>query len=327
MTTMSKNISKFVSKRLTNRRHLANGIPNLGQNYYYDGTIENDELVAKQGAVNIPIISYGSGSAGDALLAGDAVLDMTAFGEKWNKANVVGGSTGLEYWDSPFKYSSAVSDYYWEVDELNYRYLENMWLFDADFNQGFAKLIYDAGVLQGLSELLIYDTENTETVEAVKSYIGIIAPFVGDNLLSNDQSTFDTDTTGDWGAFKMAVSYNATEKWMEVESVEANNYANFVNNDIFPSYDYYFISIDFKKLSGTVDNAVLSVQVGGATPEMDGGNITDEFKTFTYEGYIDYDDLVFYPSRNNATVAVGTIFAADNIIVKRKYKNYYENEA
>jgi len=138
----------------------------FGEDYRYE--FNGTELVTKYGDRNIPIVSYGSGSAGDTELAADAVLDLSAFGigdgAPYDKRNYVGNSFGFEEnWDYPFldlyddSNPANGTTCHWTVNELNYRLLEAQWV-AGDLKQLYAKLIFENETLQGLTELFIYDS-------------------------------------------------------------------------------------------------------------------------------------------------------------------------
>jgi uncharacterized protein (TIGR02145 family) len=147
----------------------------LWPDHFYDiKYISNGYLIDKSGNTNIQIIDYGSGAPGNSLLADDAIVDLSGFGTTYDKSYYYGNSEGKdENWDSPFPFYDSENPTHWRVDELHLRDLEKQSLIEP-FNQLFAGLIYNEGVLQGLNKLIIYNTAVSNfTTYTICDYLNI----------------------------------------------------------------------------------------------------------------------------------------------------------
>lgn len=159
-------LSLAINTSVTTSTDAISGVPASDYYYKFNGVT----LELKTGDNSIPIISYGSGSAGDAYLVGDAIIDLSAFGTTYDKSYYLGNSEAkAENWDYPFTYFDVANPSHWKISELNYRLIEVQKI--GNLKQLYAKLIYDEEVLQGLTELLMYDTPVVDET-GVKSYIG-----------------------------------------------------------------------------------------------------------------------------------------------------------
>ena len=112
------------------------------------------------------------GDVVDGMLTDESLIDMSEFGNVWDKRYYLGNPFGLEArWDYPFLHYNEANTYEWNVVELNYYWLQDMWRLAGAFNYCFAVLDYSYAVCNGLLELYI-------TKEPLTDYAPIMASFI-----------------------------------------------------------------------------------------------------------------------------------------------------
>lgn len=141
---------------------------------------EGTDLINAKGGVSIPYIS-GSGL--------DQIFDFSVLGDvRLNKSNTTYWGSSINSWF----YYNVSNPYHFKLKDFHYRYLEDQLINTT--NRYFAKITYVNEVLLSVDELLIYSTEQIgESLLNIKSYIGILQDFYGDNILVNGSFSVDSN--------------------------------------------------------------------------------------------------------------------------------------
>ena len=288
----------------------------FGEDYRFefDGTI----LKSLFGTKTIPITDLGSSTS--TYLAGDAKVDLSAFGITYDKSYFFGNSSGKsENWDYPFTYFNAANTTEWLVSELNFRLIETQSL--TTLSKLYAKLIYEDEVLQGLSELFIYDASQVDAT-AVKSYIGIIEDGYGNNVILDP--TFDL--LEDW-TFSDGATGSAVDGVVTLDNL-AVNWTGFT---FYQGIDVLQIATDkilFQVFVNELD-PVYDLRVTVQQRSLDNDFMSFEIREVLSLGLNTFEVNVSDFQRGTVgffSLGVPNHFKISNPVLRQYYTNYYEGE-
>jgi hypothetical protein len=173
--------------------------PNFDQlDFYWKGRFDGNDLINEVGT-NIPYVS-GSGL--------DAIYNFGVLsGNKWDKGSYVGNAFALpEIYDFPYPSeiyydnTSATTRKYWKLKDFHYRFIQTQLDVTPQIlnNIYFATLNYSATVLQSVTEIISYNIEQTgSALNRLKTHIGILPDYYGDNEVTNGDFANSTGGLGD----------------------------------------------------------------------------------------------------------------------------------
>lgn len=294
------------------KQQFINRIPK--SDYYFStSNITNDTLIASGsvGDKNIPIISYGSGDPNDKYLTGDAVLDLSAFGITYDKSYYVGNSEGkAENWDYPFPYFDVANPTYRTVNELNYRKIEAQRV--GDLKQLYSKLHFENEVLQGMSELLIYDSAVVDEA-GVLDYIGVIDEQKGSELLTDISN-------GSLFPFEI---FTKTSNNSFAGTNESGGFGLCQSNEIvIENSQKYVVAGTLTKISGNLESKI----------KFDRIELSATYSNIVEISEGNFEEILIANIDDNAflNLYVNNDFDVEievtNLSVKKYYENYYKNE-
>lgn len=116
-------------------------------------------------------VNVVSGDVVNGLLEPSGIINMSEYGEVWDKRYHYGNPDGLPVrWDYPFMHYNEQQPFEWLARELNYNYLQHMWLGEGSFDYAFAVLHYNKeGACAGMLELFAGKAPLTKYVCAFMS--------------------------------------------------------------------------------------------------------------------------------------------------------------
>jgi hypothetical protein len=243
---------------------------------------------------------------------GDDILDFSIFNDdRFDKGAVVGNSLGLpEYYNSPlddyFYYddTSQTTRRYWKLKDFHYFYVQRQTditprLLNNEFFLKAKATTDTSNVIDSISELLIYSTEQTDNnLSKLRKYIGI-------------QDDFEINIY-DFGGFITDSWIARTGGSIDSEYTISGNGA-FTNNKIFAS------GVKYRLLVASDDFSNVNSFYGSGSSGTDWFYITSDFEDNIFvaggDGVVD----------RGIVINTSGQFTVETICVCQIYENYYKS--
>jgi len=310
----NRNLKRFQPKLFGNK----GGIPNPSDaGFYWTGEYDGTDLVNRNGT-NVPLVS-GSGL--------DAIYDFGVLGDaRLDKGSYVGNAFALpENYDFPYPSeiyynpATAATRKHWKLKDFHYRFIQTQMDIAPQLinNIYFADLNYTATVLQNISQLIIYNTEQIGSdLDILLRIIGILPDYLGvERILDGGfTNTANWTTTAPW---TISGGFAIYDKTVNGNLYQADQVGQLNVGELIQ------ICYDISNLStGTTIMRLIG---------SNGGQIIDEL-LMSVNGSHDIEAVI-----SNAPISLGTIglrafassgsaFNVTNFSVKRKFNDYYKSE-
>lgn len=286
------------------RRIGAKNYPTQNLQGRYVQLIEGADLINTRGGVSIPYIS-GAGL--------DQIFDLSVLNDdRFDKGSYVGNAYGLpEYYNYPYvgiyyDDTSETTRHYWKLTDFHYANILAQTV-DTDIqNNYFLKALATtdtSNTITSISELLIYSVAQTgAALTQLKTYIGIQADFYGNNVIVNgDFSNGSTNWTlqSSWQVISGKACY---------DGINNGQYA--LQSGIANLTDTYGIWLDISSFVGT---GIYNIQTGA----------TSHF--YTQDRSVFFEDKFTTAANFLVRGYTGMTFCFDNVVVKKKYIDYYKS--